>query len=251
MSEQVADQLPVQVSSLDLAEITVMEDNTRIHDSKNKKVISDSVDLVGFARSIVLDEGNRTLAGAGTLEEARKRGATVIVVDVDDPNTLVAVRKSGLSEIDKAKYNMYDNRATDTSKNNVKAINRLVERFPEQQLLEGIFGPKEQEKLLKAQAAAQPLAAGGANDDGTPALEGEGEIRQESSIRMLPVFLTTENHPEVVRKLRQLGEAFGGITVMTDVVVETINRAHAEWVAHPETVDSTPQGRLPSEHELA
>src|SRR5205807_559888 len=91
--------------------------------------------------------------------------ANILIVDVDDANTLVAVRRKGMTEFEKSRAMLYDNRASDTSRNNKTAISRLATEFPEQRLLRGIWGEREEQKLLRAQADAQPLAAGGVDDD--------------------------------------------------------------------------------------
>jgi hypothetical protein len=178
-------------------------ENLRLHDKRNMEAIESSVEETGFMRSIVMDENNRVIAGNGTLEVARKKGARVLVVDVDDPNTLVAVRRHGLSEKDKTRAGLHDNRSSELGKWNKKEMGRLVKERPEQMLLSGVFTPKEQQKLLMEQAEAQPLAPGGADDDAdTPETANAASLG--SSIRAVQLFYTTTTQPEFMKMVRAL-----------------------------------------------
>ncbi len=70
---------------------------------------------VGAARSIVVDEDGVILAGNATMEAAAAAGIErVHVVDVDG-ETIVAVRRSGLTPEQKIKLALFDNRTTDLS----------------------------------------------------------------------------------------------------------------------------------------
>lgn len=207
------------------------ERNTiRIHTPKNREVIHDSVDEVGFGRSILIDEEGQVLAGKGVTEEAQKRGAKILIVDADR-DTLVAVRRKDMTEFEKDRAMLYDNRASDTSRNNKAAISRLAGTHPEQRLLKGIWGEREEQKLLRAQADAQELAPGGVDDGDQFSKDATVPgVEQDSSIRTIPIFATTDTHPEFVRKVRQLGQKVFNTTTITDTVFAIINRAHSEWV---------------------
>ncbi len=68
---------------------------------------------VGAARSIVVDEDGVILAGNATMEAAAAAGIErVHVVDVDG-ETIVAVRRSGLTPEQKIKLALFDNRTAE------------------------------------------------------------------------------------------------------------------------------------------
>jgi DNA modification methylase len=74
-------------------------------------MVVDALHQVGAARSIVIDENNVILAGNGVTEAAGEAGITKVrVVDVAG-DELVAVRRVGLTDEQKRRLAMYDNRA--------------------------------------------------------------------------------------------------------------------------------------------
>lgn len=103
----------VTVERLHVKDLKHDAKNTRKHTSTNLGMIGDSLQRVGAARSIVIDEDNKILAGHGTADAAAERGLTgVRVIDVDGTE-LVAVRRRGLTERQKAELSIADNRAGD------------------------------------------------------------------------------------------------------------------------------------------
>jgi hypothetical protein len=86
--------------------------NPRAHGERNLAMIGDSLQALGPTRSIVIDETDTVLAGNGVVEAARKAGKIkrVLVIEGDD-DTLVAVRRRGLTAEQKRQLPYYDNRA--------------------------------------------------------------------------------------------------------------------------------------------
>lgn len=210
------------------------KNTVREHTVKNKEAIGESVSEVGFCRSIFVDEENQVLAGKGVSEEAEKRGAKILYIDVDDPNVLVAVRRRGLTEEQKVRAMLWDNRASDLSKNNKAAIRRIATQNPKQRLLKGIFSEKDEKRLLVAQADAQPLAEGGAGE----VVVERKQIRQESNIKMVQLMLTTETHPEFTRKAYALGAKLFNLRNINDILVALVNHAYNEWVGESQESES-------------
>lgn len=105
---------------------------------------------VGAARSIVIDEKGVVLAGNATLEAAGEAGITKLrVVDVDG-NTLVAVRRKGLTEAQKTRLALFDNRAAELAEGwDTGVIQQLqADGFD----LEGLWTEDELLKLLDQSA---------------------------------------------------------------------------------------------------
>lgn len=96
--------------------------NRRKHNPRNVGMLVESLQAVGAARSIVIDEDGTVLAGNATLDAATQAGITNLqVVDVDG-QTVVAVRRSGLSDAQKRALALYDNRVAELAEWNVEQL---------------------------------------------------------------------------------------------------------------------------------
>lgn len=87
--------------------------NRRKHNARNVAMIAAALQQVGAARSIVIDERNEVLAGNGVLEAARQSGLTKLQVIDADGDTVVAVRRTGLTDAQKRDLAIYDNRTAE------------------------------------------------------------------------------------------------------------------------------------------
>lgn len=83
--------------------------NRRKHNPRNIGMVVDALQKVGAARSIVLDEDNVILAGNGVIEAAAEAGITKVQVVDTDGSTIVAVRRSGLTDKQKRDLAIFDN----------------------------------------------------------------------------------------------------------------------------------------------
>lgn len=87
--------------------------NARTHGPRNVGMIVDSLHEVGAARSIVIDEAGNILAGNGTIEAAAEAGIERVQVVDADGETIVAVRRSGLTPAQKKRLALLDNRTAE------------------------------------------------------------------------------------------------------------------------------------------
>ena len=87
--------------------------NARAHNSRNVGMIEDALGAVGAARSIVIDEDNRVLAGNATIEAAGRVGIERVRVVEADGEEIIAVRRSGLTPEQKKLLAYYDNRTAE------------------------------------------------------------------------------------------------------------------------------------------
>src|SRR2546428_6228213 len=87
--------------------------NARKHSPRNVGTIAEALRDVGAARSIVIDEDDVILAGNATIAAAADAGITHVQVVEADGNTVVAVRRRGLTPQQKARLAIYDNRAAE------------------------------------------------------------------------------------------------------------------------------------------
>jgi DNA modification methylase len=85
-------------------------------------MLVDALQKVGASRSIVLDENDVILAGNGVVEAASEAGLTKVQVVEADGDTIVAVRRRGLSEEQKRDLAIYDNRVAELATWNVEQL---------------------------------------------------------------------------------------------------------------------------------
>jgi DNA modification methylase len=89
--------------------------NARKRTDRSAKLIAESLQRFGAARSIVIDEENRILAGNGTIEGAKAAGIKNVRVIETDGTEIIAVKRTGLSEDEKIGLALADNRTSDLS----------------------------------------------------------------------------------------------------------------------------------------
>lgn len=146
--------VPMQLVDAQTAQLWPDPENARIHTRNNLDAIGWSLDEVGGARSIVIDDENIIRAGNGTYEEAVKRGMKILIVDRPSKDTLVAVRVSGLTDREKRRLALWDNRSAELAKWNRRMLKRYADA-PEQQLLDGLFDDETLASLKGEQQQAK------------------------------------------------------------------------------------------------
>ena len=72
--------------------------NARKRTDRSATLIEESLKKYGAARSIVIDEDNRVLAGNGTIEGAKAAGLENVRVIETDGDEIIAVKRKGLTE---------------------------------------------------------------------------------------------------------------------------------------------------------
>jgi DNA modification methylase len=101
------------MDELQIGDLQQDPQNARKHGKRNLKAIEDSFKAVGAARSVVLDENNVLLAGNASAKGAAAAGISKVLVVDTDGDTLVAVRRTGLTTEQKSLLALYDNRAAE------------------------------------------------------------------------------------------------------------------------------------------
>lgn len=123
-----------------------------------------SLQEVGLARSIVIDESGNILAGNGTVQAAAECGMERVQVVDADGETIVAVRRTGLTPEQKRRLSILDNRTGELAEWDAQVLAELAATGTE---LDDLFAPDELNALLGD--LAQPVAgAGGDEFDPTP-----------------------------------------------------------------------------------
>jgi hypothetical protein len=87
--------------------------NRRQHNARNLEMLQASIKEVGASRSIVIDEHGEILAGNGVVQAATAAGLEKVRIVDADGDTVIAVRRTGLSDAAKRALAIYDNRTAE------------------------------------------------------------------------------------------------------------------------------------------
>jgi DNA modification methylase len=174
--------------------------NARKHGDRNKEMLESSLSDVGAARSIVIDENDTILAGNATVEAAQQIGIGRVQVVEADGQTIIAVRRRGLTEEQKLRLALYDNRAAELAEWDTIVLGELNEEID----LSGMFNEEELKVLFEQMEPAEP-EGGGDDFDTTPAEPSEGPTRASKGDLWLlgrhRVLCGDSTNPEDVRRL--------------------------------------------------
>jgi DNA modification methylase len=138
----VTEQAPIRY----LGDLTPDPANARRHTPRNVGTIVDALHEVGAARSIVIDEDGTILAGNATAEAAAEAGIERVQVVDADGDTLVAVRRTGLTPQQKQRLALYDNRAAELAEWDAERLSAFLAE--DAAALEGLFHREEVDALL-------------------------------------------------------------------------------------------------------
>lgn len=108
-------------------------------------MIVDSLRELGAARSIVIDEDNVVLAGNGVVEGAGEIGLEKVIIVEATGNEIVAVRRRGLTDEQKADLALRDNRAGELSTWSPPVLKGLAETMD----LSHLFYESELDKIIR------------------------------------------------------------------------------------------------------
>jgi len=109
---------------LKIADLKFDPQNARVRTAKGEAMIQKSLQEVGAARSIVIDEDGIILAGNGTVEAAGQVGIENVVIVEASGDEIIAVRRVGLTEEQKKKLAYYDNRTGDEAEWDMEQVAR-------------------------------------------------------------------------------------------------------------------------------
>ena len=126
--------------------------NARRRTDRSSLLIKQSLEKYGAARSIVIDEENRILAGNGTIEGAKAAGIKNVRIIETDGDEIIAVKRTGLSEDEKVGLALADNRTADLSEWDQEMLHQLSEEHDlspwfEQEDLDELFNVTSEEPV--------------------------------------------------------------------------------------------------------
>lgn len=162
--------MPGKVETVSLGDLKPDPRNARRHTARNVGLIENALQEVGAARSIVIDEAGTVLAGNATIEAAAHAGIERVRVVDTDGDTLVAVRRTGLTPAQKTRLALYDNRAAELADWDDGVLADLVAEMPE--VAKGLWTDAELHALL-----AEAARVG--DPDAEPQLDRAAELEAE------------------------------------------------------------------------
>jgi DNA modification methylase len=113
---------PADASSLE--QLTADPENRRTHPARNLEAIASALRDVGAARSIVIDEAGRILAGNGVATAARSIGLSKVRIIETAGDEVIAVRRRGLTDEQKRALAIYDNRTGELAEWNLEQLTK-------------------------------------------------------------------------------------------------------------------------------
>lgn len=99
--------------------------NARKRTETSASLLKESLQRYGPARSIVIDEDDRILAGNGTVEAALNLGIEGLRIVDANPDEIIAVRRTGLTEDQKVGLALADNRTADLAEWDAEMLQQL------------------------------------------------------------------------------------------------------------------------------
>jgi ParB family transcriptional regulator, chromosome partitioning protein len=126
--------------------------NARKRTDRSADLIKESLERYGAARSIVIDEENRILAGNGTVEGAKAAGIKNLRIIDTEGDEIIAIRRTGLSEDEKVGLALADNRTSDLSEWDQEMLHHLSKEHD----LAPWFEQTDLDSLLEDAEAAFP-----------------------------------------------------------------------------------------------
>lgn len=121
--------------------------NARNHNPRNLGMVVDSLREVGAARSGVVDEDGRILAGNLTWEALAEAGIERVRVVDAGGDEWVVVRRAGLTEAQKRRLALFDNRTSELATWDPEVLAGLVSE--DGSALDGLWTGEELERLWR------------------------------------------------------------------------------------------------------
>ena len=131
-----------------IGDLTPDPRNARQHNPRNVGMVEKALREVGAGRSIVIDENGKILAGNATIEAAAIAGIENVQVIKADGNTIIAVQRDDLTEEQKRKLALYDNRAAELADWDPEVIAAIA--LDDDGTLDDVFTGDELERVVSA-----------------------------------------------------------------------------------------------------
>lgn len=129
-----------------IADLKPDKKNARKHNPRNIGMLTDSIGQVGVGRSGVIDEDGNILVGNGTYEALAELGIEKVKVVKASGNEWVVVQREGLTEEQKVKMALFDNRTAELAEWDIENLGLLDDEYAD--IFDDIFNPDELAEVL-------------------------------------------------------------------------------------------------------
>lgn len=141
--------------TIQLDELKAPEQNVRMHPERQIKELMRSLEQFGQCRDIVIDENNTVLSGNGLWEAMKRR----------DDTEAAAIRLIGLTEKQKIKYMLADNKTFALGVEDLDGINAVLEMLGEELDVPGYDEDTLKALVATAEEVTEKISAYGTIDD--------------------------------------------------------------------------------------
>jgi len=202
-----------------IADLVPDPQNRRRHTERNLKMITSALQSVGAGRSIVIDEDNVILSGNGVTEAAAGAGLTRVRVIETDGDELIAVRRRGLSAVQKRDLAIYDNRTAELAEWNFDQLEADKAAGLDLQP----FWTPEEETAMASKAAADEIDQMSART--TAAASEETATGDDPKTFFCPLTVDQER---IVRAALRAARLVYGVATVGDALTAALQ----DWAEH-------------------
>lgn len=157
----------MKIETINISELKTPENNVRVHTEKQIEEFIKSLEAFGQTRPAVIDENNIILVGNGMVEALKRKGNT----------TLEVFRKCGLSEAEKKKLMLADNKIYDLGADNYDAIEQIISELGNDLIIPGF-----DEDILRSISSTAEEVTETINNYGIMEPEKVEKIKQKGTI---------------------------------------------------------------------
>jgi ParB-like chromosome segregation protein Spo0J len=188
--------------------------NPRRRTARGRELLVRSLKDHGAARSIVVDEHGGILAGNGVVDAARSAGITRVRIIDAGGDELIAVRRTGLTDLQKRELTIADNRTGELAEWNADALGAAKDAGLD---LRPFWTPEEEAALISN--AAADAVVGIAQED-----TGDGEHAAAATTGDFQTFscpLTVEQE-RIVRSALRVARRVYSVTTAGDALAAAL-----------------------------
>lgn len=179
----------MQVIEMKIADLRFPEKNVRIHTESQIKEFIRSIDKFEQIRPVVIDENNTILCGNGLVEAMKRLGRETVFVH----------QKKNLSENDKKKLMIADNKIFGLGIDNLDVINSFFEELKDDLDIPGFDDEILKSMVADADVVTQKLSEYGTLDDEEIEIIRENGKRREEQIAEIQKEKASEDSADEVQ----------------------------------------------------
>jgi len=217
-------------STVPIGQLTADPTNPRRRTPRGRELLVRSLKDYGPARSIVVDERGRIIAGNGVAEAAKEAGiANVRIIDAA-ADELIAVRRRGLTDVEKRGLAIADNRTGELAEWDPEHVIGAREAGVD---LRPFWTPEEEAELASKAAAATVMRIAETETAGEP-----DTAQSPDDVQTFSCGLTVEQE-RIVRAALRAARAFYGV----ETTANALTSALKEWTDNHAQPAETPSRR--------